>query len=403
MRFHYIASQPDGKIVESDYDAFEEKEVLEFLNSQGFRPISIKKAGFRISTNTKIVFNKSINLTDKIFLSKYLALMLKIGMGLIQAIDILIEDFDKTAMKSFLLEVRAGLEKGMTFYSTFAKYPKVFSQSYINLVKAGEASGNLENVFEDLTLSLAKEKLLKDQIRNALIYPILLLVASLLIMIFLIAFAIPKIANVFTDSGFDPPVFSKVVFAIGLFFNAYGIYILGFFVLLISGAVVAYRLSLTFKKVFSGILRELPVVKDLVKKTALQRFSATLSSLIKAGIPLDRALEITADAVSDMELKQTLIRISREGLGKGLTVGEAFKREAYFPKVVVNLIAISEKAGHIEDVLTTLSEFYISEIDSSLKTLVSFLEPIMLLFIGSMIGLIALAIIIPIYQLTSSF
>lgn len=402
MQFHYIVSQTDGKIIEGDFSASEESEVLEFLNSQGFRPISIKKtSGFKISKVS--IGNKKINLTDKIFLSKYLALMLKIGMGLIQAVDILIEDFDKVAMKSFLLEVRAGLEKGMTFYSTFAKYPKIFSQSYVSLIKAGEASGNLESVFENLTTSLAKEKVLKDQIRNALIYPILLLVASLLIMIFLVAFAIPKIANVFSDSGFDPPVFSKVVFAIGLFFNAHGILILGFSILLISAIVISYKTSLTTKKMISSILKELPVVRELVKKTALQRFSATLSSLIKAGIPLDRALEITADTVNDIELKQTLLRISREGLAKGLTVGDAFKREAYFPKVVVNLIAISEKAGHIEDVLSTLGEFYAGEIDSSLKTLVSFLEPIMLLFIGSMIGLIALAIIIPIYQLTSSF
>ena len=158
-----------------------------------------------------------------------------------------------------------------------------------------------------------------------------------------------------------------------------------------------------FKKLITSIVNEIPVVKEVVRKIALQRFAATLSSLIKAGIPLTDALEITAQAVGNVDLREALMRISREGLAKGLTVGEAFKREPYFPKTVVNLIAISEKAGHIEEVLGTLSEFYTSEIDSSLKTLVSVLEPAMLLIIGFVIGLIALAIIVPIYQLTTQF
>ena len=164
-----------------------------------------------------------------------------------------------------------------------------------------------------------------------------------------------------------------------------------------------YRSSVLFKKFVAAILNEIPVVKNIIQKIALQRFAATLSSLIKAGIPITDALEITADAVGHVDLKEALIRISREGLAKGLTIGAAFKREPFFPKTVVNLMAISEKAGHIEEVLGTLADFYASEIDSGLKILVSFLEPVLLLLIGFVIGVIALAIIVPIYQLTTQF
>ncbi len=403
MQFHYIASQPDGKLVEGDIDAKDVAEVLGFITSRDLRPVSIKPITRASGKKRLSFFGGTINLTDQIFLSKYLALMLKIGTSLLQAINILIEDFKKSAVRSFLIEIRSNLEKGQPFHATFAKYPKVFSSVYINLVKAGETSGNLENVFENLTTSLSKEKALRDQVKSALIYPTLLLVTSVLILIFLVTFALPKIAGVFLESGFDPPVFSKIVFSVGLFFGKFGIFILIALFLGVVALFFLYRSSVLFKKFVAAILNEIPVVKNIIQKIALQRFAATLSSLIKAGIPITDALEITADAVGHVDLKEALIRISREGLAKGLTIGEAFKREPFFPKTVVNLMAISEKAGHIEEVLGTLADFYASEIDSGLKILVSFLEPVLLLLIGFVIGVIALAIIVPIYQLTTQF
>ncbi len=384
-------------------DAKDVAEVLSFVASRGLRPVSVKPVGGVSKRKIFSLFGGKISLTDQIFLSKYLALMLKIGTSLLQAINILIEDFKKSTVRSFLVEIRSNLEKGQPFYATFAKYPRIFSQVYINLVKAGETSGNLEDVFENLTVSLSKEKMLKDQVRGALIYPILLLATSVLILIFLVTFALPKIAGVFMESGFEPPLFSKIVFSIGLFFGKFGIFIL----IALTGGIIAlfslYRTSLLFKKLVAAVMNEIPLVKDIIQKIALQRFAATLSELIKAGMPITDALDITADTVGHVELKQALLRISREGLAKGLTVGEAFKREPFFPRTVVNLMAISEKAGHIEEVLNTLADFYASEIDSSLKTLVSFLEPAMLLLIGFVIGVIALAIIVPIYQLTTQF
>lgn len=401
MKFNYLASQQDGKVVENQMDAKDVAGVLEFLSSRGLKPISIKPVG-QSEAGGGFMSGK-ITITDQIFISKYLSLMLKLGTGLLQAINILIEDFDKKAVRSFLIEVRANLEKGQQFFTAFARYPKVFSQVYINLIRAGETSGNLDSVFENLTNSLTKEKMLKDQIKSALVYPILLLSASILILVFLVMYALPKIANVFQQGGFTPPLFSRIVFAVGLFFANYGFVIMFLAVVALIAAIFSYKNSLAFRRLVFSLVREIPVVKDLVNKIALQRFAATLSSLIKAGIPLTDALEVTAQAVGNVDLKDTLLRISREGLAKGLTIGEAFRKEPFFPKTVVNLIAISEKAGHIEDVLGTLADFYSSEIDGSLKSLVSFLEPVMLMLIGIVVGLIALSIIIPIYQLTTQF
>lgn len=403
MRFKYIATQPDGSLVESELESSSVQEVLGFLAAHGLKPVSVKLIKVSAMGDRLRMFAGHITIGDRIFLSKYLSLMLKIGTSLLQAINILIDDFKKPAVRDFLVEVRANLERGQPFHTAFARHPREFSQVYINLVKAGESSGNLIEVFENLTNSLVKEKNLRDQMRSALVYPVLLLGTSVLILVFLVMFALPKIAKVFLESGFEPPLFSRIVFAVGLFFGQFGAYVLGFGIFGLVVAFYLYKTSLVFQRFLLSVVKEVPVVRDLVRKIAIQRFAATLSSLVKAGLPLTEALEITADAVGDADLRDALLRISREGLAKGLTVGEAFKRETFFPQTVVNLIAISERAGHIDEVLLTLSDFYAGEIDSSLKTLVSFLEPVLLLGIGFIIGFIALAVIIPIYQLTTQF
>lgn len=400
MRFHYIASKPDGSVVEDTLEAKDVAEVLAVLAANGWKPVSVRERSGRPG---RAWFGGKVTLTDQIFLSKYLALMLKIGTGLLEAINILIADFSKPAVREVLHSVRAALEQGNPFWSTFAKYSDTFGPVYVNLVRAGEASGNLERTFGQLTQMLTKQKELKDQIKSALIYPVLLLGGAILILFFIVMFALPKIADVFLEGGFDPPAFSKAVFSIGLFFADFGFYLLGLFVAGAVAGVIALRTSHQFRRFVLSLFEDIPILRDLVRRIALQRFASILSSLISAGMPITEALEVTAQTVTHVALQDALMRISREGIAKGLTIGEAFRREPFFPATVVSLIAVSERAGHLAEVLQTLADFYVKEIDSSLKSVVSFLEPVLLVLIGAVIGVIALAIIVPIYQLTSQF
>lgn len=403
MRFHYIASQPTGKIVEADFEAGGPAEVLEYLANQGLRPISIKVVKGMEEASRGLIFRKNITIADKVFLTKYLSLMLKVGTDLLKAIDILITDLDKPAMKALLIEIRGNLEKGRPFYTTFLKYPKYFSPVFVNLIKAGEASGNLERVFGELSVSLKKEQDLRRKIKSALTYPIILLVASFSVLILLVSFAVPKIATIFSSFNTKPPLFSRVVISVGLFIGDY------IWFILISFAIIGFSLWYLFaktassKKILYQFALKIPVIKSVLRQMALQRFAATLSSLLKAGLSILDSLEITSQTVGFEDLKNSLMRISREGVAKGLTIGEAFRREAVFPRVVVNLMAISEKAGHIEDILLALSDFYEGEIEVAIKTMVSFLEPMMLVGIGIIIGTIAIAVIVPIYQLVGQF
>lgn len=401
MLYHYIASDKTGKILEGNFEAETLNQVLQFLGGRELRPVSVKQI-----KQTNLPFRHlfgGINLSDKVFLTKYLSLMLGVGTDLLSAINILLADFDKPAMRNFLLEVQDNVSHGQPFYKAFAHYPKVFSPTFINLVKAAEASGNLQKTFDELSDSLTRENELRSKIRAAVAYPLILLVVSLGVILFLTTVALPKIAHVFEDSGIKPPVFSQVVFAAGLFIGNYAsVLFIGTAVMFVGGGYV-FSSTIVGRRLLSRFIAWFPLTRKVYRELSVQRFAGTMSSLLKAGLPIVDAINVSADTVASEDFKLGLRRVASEGLAKGLTVGDAFKREVVFPKVVTNLIAISEKAGHLEEVLQVLSEFYTSSIDTDIKTLVSILEPVLLLTMGTFVALIALSIILPIYQLTSQF
>ncbi len=401
MRYRYIAAQPDGKMTDGEIDAGSASQVLSWMMGQGYKPISIKAITTE-KKNKRQLFASKITLADKVFLVKYLGLMLKVGTDLFRAIDILVSDLDKPALKSFLVEVRTSLSQGKPFHTTFAQYPQYFSPVIINLIKSGERSGNLEAVLYNISINLEKDQALHNQVKAALIYPIILIGIATLVIIFMVVFVLPRIANIFIQSGIEPPLFSRIVFSIGLFMNAHIYIIIPFFIGF--GFMVRYLLfqHKTGSQLRERIIARLPIVSTMVQQLAIQQFTSTFSSLLKAGIPVVEALEITASAVNSDELKNTLIRIAKEGITRGLTIGEAFRREAYFPRIVTNLITISEKAGHMEVTLETLSDFYTKEVNASVKIFVAFLEPALLLALGLIVGLIMISIIIPITQMITA-
>lgn len=403
MLYHYRAADESGNIVEGDVDATVLQEALQFLSQKNLRPLAVDPINAGKPGSIQL-FAGHINLEDKVFLTKYLGLMLRVGTDLLSAVNILIADSEKPAMRNFLLEVRENLTRGEPFYKTFEQYPKSFSVTFVSLVKAAETSGNLQKTFEDLNTSLASDADIQSKIRAALIYPLVLIVMALSIMTFLVTFALPKVAGVFEQGGITPPLFSRVVFTVGLFIGGNIVAFLGGLVALVVGFFFFVRKTETGRRTVDAFLTHAPGIKNIYRDIAIQRMASTMSSLMKAGLPIVQTITIAADTVPVVEFKYALLRIANEGLSQGLTIGEAFRRETVLPQSVTSLIAISEKAGHIEEVLSTLADFYATNIDASIKTAVALIEPAMLLVMGFIVAIIALAIIVPIYQMsTASF
>jgi type IV pilus assembly protein PilC len=401
MLFQYVAADMEGKMIEGEFEGDTLNDALRFLAGKALRPVSVKPLG-KASAGVNL-FGGGINTEDKVFLTKYIALMLRVGTDLLSAVDILIADFDKPAVRNFLLEVRDDLGHGQPFYVPFTKHPKEFSPTFINLVKAAEASGSLEKTFNDLSGMLEQEAELRSRIRSAMIYPIVLVGVASAIMIFLTTFALPKVAGVFSNSGVNPPLFSAIVLGVGLFVGGNILTIIGT-VAVVAGALVwAVKKTDPGQRIFRKILSNIPVLRGIYRDLAIERMASTISSLMKAGLPILQTITVASETVGLREYKDALIRVADDGLAKGLTIGEAFRKEPVFPKMVSNLVAISEKAGHIDEVLGTLSDFYAATVDAKIKAAVSLLEPVLLLIMGVMVATIALSIIVPIYQLTNSF
>lgn len=401
MKFRYTAVQQDGKKVLGETEANSSTDALLFLTGKGLTPVTLDAVSG--ASKWDAFFGESITITDQIFLTRYLSLMLKVGADLSRVIDVLIADFDKPSLKAFLIEVRSSLEAGQPFYGAFARYPQFFSPVFINLVKAGERSGNLDIVFDNLSTALDREREFRGRITSALVYPGFILGLAFVVTTFLVTFALPRLSGFFSTSNVQPPTFSRVVFAIGGFLNAH-IIVLGIFAIVIVGGLwYALRFTLGGRAMLFRFFATLPIVSTVYRNISLQYFASTLASLMKSGLPILEALRITSDVVSFPGMRDALLRIANEGVARGSHLGAAFRKEAVFPSVVSNLVAISEQAGHIEDVLATLANFYESEVDVSLKRLVSFVEPVLLLVIGTLVGTIALAVILPIYQLVAGF
>ncbi len=403
MLFHYLAQDIQGHIKEGNVNQPSTKAVLEYLTTQKLKPLSVKALILEKGGKGFTIFKKTLGLADKVFLTKYLALMLKVGTDLFSAIDILIQDFESGPARRFLFETRSNLEQGKPFWSTFANHPEYFSSVVTNLIKAGETSGNLEATLNQVSINLERDRNLQTKVKSSLVYPVILLITSVAMVIFLVTFAVPKLGDMFLGTGQTIPIYTRIVLSTGMFLNR-NIFIVFPLLIIIPIALLYYfRKTQEGREKFASFMEKIPVASDLVEKMALQRFASVLSSLIKAGMPIIQAIEITAGAVGHPKYEAALLRISKKHLIQGISMGNSFKKETIFPAVVSNLLAIGEKAGHTEEILKTLSTFYETEIDAALKTLVSLLEPLLLMFLGVIIGGIALSLIVPVYQLVGQF
>lgn len=401
MLYHYVAQDEQGRIKEGNVSQPNLEAALDYLTRQKLKPLSVKPLKFE--EKKRSLFKESISLTDKVFLIRYLSLMLKVGTDLFSAIDILIEYFESGPIRRFLLEIRSHLEQGKPFSLAFEQHPEIFSSTIANLIKAGETSGNLEITLEQVTKNLEKEKSLNSKIISSITYPIILVIASFAMVVFLVTFAIPRLGEMFLSTGQPIPTYTRIVLTVGMFLNKYIYIFVPLFIAIPLALYFYFFKTKEGKEMLNSLLEKIPMFRNVIEKMALQRLSSTLASLIKAGMPITQAINVTADAVGYSKYTEALKRISSQYLAQGLNIGEAFRKETVFPSVLTNLIAISEKAGRMDEILITLSNFYEEEIDTSLKTLTSLIEPLLLLVLGLVVGGIALSLIVPIYQLIGQF
>jgi len=397
--FEYTAADREGKLTSGEMEAVDRLKVISYLKDQSLLVVSVKEK----STQPfgKIFSAGKVTSLDRINLSGNLSIMLKAGVSLPEAISVIAKDSKNTYFRQVLSDIRFGLENGKPLSEGLSHFPNDFNNVFVSLVKSGEASGNLQEVLKELNLQLKKDYSLVSKIRAAFAYPIVLVVGLVGVLILLMTFVLPKLVTVFQDANLKIPIMTRIIFAISraLAFKPYLTII--FFFALGMGLFFLFR-NKQVRKSLNQFVFHIPVISTLLQQVELTRFARTLGNLLKSGIPIIEALEITADALTLKEYRDIVLS-AKENIAKGVSLANAFrKNEKIIPGLLVSVIQVGEKTAELDEMLLNVANFYEEQVDNSLQSMASLIEPILLVIVGLAIGLVAVSIIVPIYQLMGS-
>ena len=339
-----------------------------------------------------------VPLTQKIFLVQNLAIMLKAGLSLGQALDSIKKQSSNKKLQHILIDITEQVEKGEPFSKALANYPHTFGELFVSMVASGETTGNLEEVLKQIHIQLKRNHELISKVRGAMIYPAVVITAMVGIGIAMIVFVMPKFVNIFSDFEAELPLPTRALIAISNFTQNNGIFVALTSIILLFGIykfVKTKRGKLLTHKFFLTA----PIMSQIVKKINLARFSRTLSSLIKTGIPIVKSFKITSKTLGNIYYKQALIE-SAEKIKKGTEINIILREyPKLFPPIVTQMITVGEESGSIEDILDEIASFYEEEVDQTMKNLPSIIEPVLMLVLGVGVGFMAVAVLMPMYSL----
>jgi type IV pilus assembly protein PilC len=402
MIFHYKTVNQSGQVVDDSMAASTQKEVADYLKGKGFVVLEIfsekdwqsKKGGFSISA---IRFG-GVKLIEKISFARNLATMVRAGLSISESMDILAQDADNPKFKKILEESKYGLESGKTLSSSLAKYPDVFDNSFVNMVKAGEVSGKLVDSLEQISLKLQQDYDLISKVKSAMMYPAVIFCALILVGLTMLIFVVPRIATVFERLRVAIPLPTKILLFMSDIFVAKPLISYPIILILIISAIFFFKSS-SGKKTLLYIAHHIPVIKKLANQLDLARFNHAFSLLLKSGLPVVESLDISADVLSNEKVK-IAIKGFKKQITEGGTLANSFRSEGkYFPTIMVRMISVGEKTGKLDEILEELAIFYRKETEQSLQTISNLIEPILMFVIGVGIGAMVLAIIGPMYSI----
>jgi type IV pilus assembly protein PilC len=305
-------------------------------------------------------------------------------------------------MQKILADVQDKVEKGKTLAESLQPYVKIFGELYINMMKAGETAGQLEQVLKQLTLQMKKDHHLVSKVRGALVYPVIVIAAMIIIMIIMFVFVIPQITAIFKEVEAELPLPTKILIGVSDFVLNNGILVSLSAIVLIGGFVRFIR-SKKGKIIWHKFILKLPIISPILKKVSLARFSRTTSSLLKTDIPITENFLITAKVLGNTSY-QILLNSAAEDLKRGVNIHTTLQsRTDLFPPIVIQMISVGEETGSLDNILEQLAIFYEEEVDQTMNNLTATLEPILMLLLGLGVGSIAVAVIMPMYSLTQQF
>ncbi len=398
-KFNYKAKKTSGEWVEGELESANKSGAYALLQRQGFFPTLLEESKDQaVSETGHWVYSKKIKWKDIANFTRGLADLLDSGVPLSRALTILKDEVTHRALKNLIQVLHEEVLGGSSFSSALAKHPRVFSSLYTNLIYSGETSGTLPTVLNELNSFFEQEEELKGKIQVAMAYPLLMLGVGAITIGILLVFIIPKIVSVFVTMGETLPIPTQILLAISQFLRQRWWFVL---VCLFSAGVITRQLyrSTQGKYWIDRVKLSLPLFKDLELKSEISRFCRTLSSMLHNGIPIMTAIHVSNDIVMNQVIAREIASLHGQ-IKEGESLSEAVARCKTFPKDVKGVIAVGEESGHLEQTLGKVGMRYLREVNQSVKIMTSLLEPAMILFLGSLVGFIVIAMLLPIFEIS---
>ena len=399
MKFHYTATNKEGKNVEGNIEGVDKSSVMASLRKQDLKPVLIKAEGR--GGNAKRV--GKVKSRELVVFTRQLSTMVSAGVPLVRALSTLQEQTESKNFQQVLVNISKDVEGGIPLNQAFSKYPSVFSDVYVNMVKAGEAAGILDEILKRLATQVEQDASMKKKIRTAMAYPTVILAITVLAFFGIMLFVLPKIGEIITELGgpdAELPVYTEALLGISAFAQDNALLVIG----LLFGISVAFKRYISTpvgKYQFHSTLLKLPVVKGIILKIAIARFSRTFASLMGAGVSVLDSLEVTGGAIGNKVIEAELKEAAKQ-VKNGKQLSEPLAASPHFPAIVSQMLAIGEETGQIDTILVKVADFYEEEASAVIDSLSSIIEPLMIVVLGGIVGIIAASVMGPIASLSKN-
>lgn len=400
MKFSYTATNKDGKTIQGTADAVDRNSLVVLLNKQSLHPVIIKLEG--VKTNKK-GRSKKVKLKDLVVFTRQLSTMISAGVPLTRSLSTMQSQTESKYFKEVLGAVTKDVEGGMALGDSFSKYPNVFAEVYINMVKAGEAGGILDDILKRLAGQVEQDASMRKKIKSAMMYPMVIFSITILSFFGIMIFVIPKIAKILTDLGGPDaqlPIYTRAMLSISNFMQGNAL------VIIVATALGVYLLKRYIrtpggKYKFHSLLLKVPIIKNIVTKVAIARFARTFASLMSAGVSVLDALEVTGGAIGNKVIEAEL-KEAAKAVKNGKQLSEPISGSPHFPTIVSQMLAVGEETGQIDTILVKVADFYEEEVETIIDGLSALIEPLMIVVLGSLVGVIAASVMGPIASLSKN-
>ncbi|MDT8420984.1 MAG: type II secretion system F family protein [Desulfuromonadales bacterium] len=397
-KFSWAGKSKEGKSVKGVMEAATEAAVTNQLRRQGIQPSKVKEQG-KLGGEIKL-FAPKITTKDLVVFTRQFATMIDAGLPLVQCLDILSAQQENSTFKKILLQVKEDVESGSTFADALGKHPKAFNELYVNLVAAGEVGGILDTILNRLAAYIEKALKLKKQVKSAMTYPTTIIGIAVLVIAVILVFVIPAFEKMFADFGGSLPTPTQIVINLSNFVQDYILVIIGGFIATVFLIKKIYATEKGRCAIDKWALKT-PVFGVLIRKVAVAKFARTLSTMISSGVPILDGLEIVQKTAGNRTVEKAIADV-RSSISEGKTIADPLKESGVFPPMVCQMIEVGEQAGAIDTMLSKIADFYDDEVDDAVGNLTAMMEPLLMLFLGTTVGGLVIAMYLPIFKLAGT-